>query len=155
MPRTKDYNIRVANEDDLSDIYILGKQFAKESGNGFLGWNSTKVKASLEDVIAREDFGAFVLCKGENVVGMFICFATPCFFSDKIQAVEIAWYVEPEHRGSRKAVEMLNWFEEWGKHMGAVCVNMVNLDMLNPEKVAKMYKKRGYRIAENTFVKEL
>ena len=155
MPRTKDYNIREATKEDVIDLAILGKQFVKESQNTYLGWDATKVYDSLFDAVQREDFGVFVLVGGEEVVGMLICFATPCFFSNVTQAVEIAWYVDPDHRGSKKAHEMLDLYEEWAESRGAVCVNLMNLDILNAEKVAKMYTKRGYVLAENTFTKEL
>ena len=155
MPRTKDYSIRKAAKEDVIDLAILGKQFVKESQNGFLGWNSSKVYDSLLDAVGRNDFGIFVLCADTEVVGMLIAFVAPCFFSDVVQASEIAWYVDPEHRGSRMAVKMLDYFESWAEDQGAVCANLMNLDVLNADKVAKMYNKRGYRLAENTFVKEL
>jgi GNAT superfamily N-acetyltransferase len=156
MPRTEDYSIREATEEDVVDLAILGKQFAKESKNyDLLGWNSTKAYNFLFDAIQREDFGVFCLYTETEIVGMLICFVTPCFFSNVVQAVEIVWYVDPDHRGSRKAREMLDWYEEWAESRQAVCTNLVNLDTLNAGKVAKIYVKRGYRLVENTFVKEL
>ncbi len=155
MPRTKDYSIRRATEEDVIDLAILGKQFVKESQNGFLGWNSSKVYDSLFDAVERDDFGIFVLCADVEVVGMLIAFVAPCFFSDAVQASEIAWYVDPEYRGSKMAIKMLDFFEEWAESKGAVCTNLMNLDVLNADRIAKMYGKRGYRLVENTFVKEL
>ena len=155
MPRTKDYSIREATEEDVIDLAILGKQFVKGSQNELLGWNSSKVYDSLADAIERDDFGIFVLCAGTEVVGMFFRFVTPCFFSDVKQAVEIAWYVDPEHRGSRKALQMLEMYEQWAKEHDAVCVNLVNLDVLRGDKIAKLYSRMGYKLVENTFTKEL
>ena len=155
MPRTKDYSIRKATKEDVIDLAILGKQFVKESQNELLGWNSSKVYDSLLDAVGRDDFGIFVLCADTEVVGMFLCFVTPCFFSDVKQAVEIAWYVDPEHRGSKRALQMLEMYEQWAKEHDAVCVNLVNLDVLRGDKVAKLYNRMGYKLVENTFTKEL
>jgi len=155
MPRTKDYNIREATAIDVVDLAILGKQFVKESQNELLGWDSNKVYDSLLDAIQRDDFGVFVLLNNYEIVGMLVCFVTPCFFSEVVQAVEIVWYVDPDHRGSRKAMEMLDLYEEWAKEHGAVCTNLINLNVLKGDKVAKIYKRKGYRLVENTFVKEL
>lgn len=155
MPKIKDYSIYEATEEDAIDLAILGKQFVKESQNELLGWNSTKVHNSLLDAINREDFAVLVLECNSEIVGMLITFVAPCFFSDAIQATEIVWYIDPEHRGSKKAYEMLDLFEEWAGAKGAVCTNLMNLDVLNADKVAKIYYKRGYKLAENTFVKEL
>jgi GNAT superfamily N-acetyltransferase len=156
MPRTKAYNTRPATKEDVIDLAILGKQFVKESKNNYLGWDATKVYNSLFDVIERDDFCVIVLEEEEDgVVGMFIALVTPCFFSNLKQAVEIVWYVDPDHRGSRTALKMLSMYEEWADFRDAVCVNLVNLDILNGEKVKKMYERKGYRLVENTFVKEL
>ncbi|MHA2084301.1 MAG: GNAT family N-acetyltransferase [Candidatus Thorarchaeota archaeon] len=156
MPRTEDYNIREAVEEDVIDLTILGKQFLKETKNDrFLGWNSTKAHNFFLDAANREDFGVFVLCNGNEIVGMFVCFATPCFFSDAVQAVEIVWYVDPEHRGSKEALKLLDVYEEWARKHGAVCANLMNVDILKGAKVAKLYGRKGYTLTENTFVKEL
>ena len=155
MPRTKDYSIRKATKEDVIDLAILGKQFVKESQNGFLGWSSSKVYDSLFDAVERDDFGIFVLCADTEVVGMLIAFVAPCCFSDVVQASEITWYVDPEHRGSRMAIKMLDYFEEWAKDQGAVCANLGNLDVLNGDRVARLYNSIGYRLITNTFVKEL
>jgi GNAT superfamily N-acetyltransferase len=156
MPKIRAYKTREATEEDVIDLTMLGKQFLKETKNDrFLGWNSTKAHTFFLDATSREDFGTFVLCNEDEVVGMFVSFATPSFFSDVTQAVELVWYVDPEHRGSREALKLLDLYEEWAKEQGAVCVNLMNIDMLNGPKVAKLYNRKGYTLTENTFVKEL
>jgi len=159
MQRTKEckeYSIRDAVAEDVVDLVVLGKQFVKESNNQkLLGWSMKKVYDSLHNAIERDDLGVFVLCCGGETVGMLVCFIAPCFFSDALQAGELVWYVDPEHRGSRKSIEMLIVFEDWAKERGAVCCNMMNLEVLSPEKTAKFYTRRGYTLTENTFIKEL
>jgi len=155
MPKTKGYNIRQATKEDVIDLTILGKQFVKESQNELLGWNSTKVHYSLLDAIDRDDFAVLVLEHKTEVVGMFIGFIAPCFFSDSLQAAEIVWYIDPKHRGSRIAYEMIDLFEEWAGFREAVCTNLMNLNVLKGDKVAKLYGRMGYKMVENTFTKEL
>ena len=156
MPRTKDYNLRVATENDIIDLIILGKQFVIESGNiKLLGWDSTKMYNFLANAISIEDFCVFVMCHDEEVVGLFVGLTTPCFFSSVIQSVEIAWYITPEHRKSKTAHKMIDLYEEWSVARGSVVTNLINLDMLSPDKVAKVYERKGYTLVENTFTKEL
>jgi len=50
---------------------------------------------------------------------------------------------------------MIDLYEEWAESRQAVCTNLVNLDMLRADKVAKLYEKKGYTLVENTFTKEL
>jgi len=156
MPRTGDYSLRFATKEDVIPLAILGKQFTKESKNSKLfGWNMQKVYDSLFNIIDRDDFCVICLVNDAEVVGMLIALVTPCFFSDVSQAVEIAWYIDPDHRGTRVALKMINEYERWAKEAGAVCTNMINLEVLNGDKVARMYNKRGYTLVENTFLKEL
>jgi len=155
MPRTKAYNVRLATENDIIDISILGKQFAKESGNARLGWDHTKVFNSLANAITREEFLILVLEYDDEIVGMFIGFIAECFFSLKTQSCELSWYVTPDHRGTKAAFEMVDIYEQWARDGGATMANLINLDILNADKVAKFYRRKGYTLAENTFVKEL
>jgi len=156
MPKTKAYNVRVATEKDIIDLTILGKQFVKESQYyDLLGWDASKVHITLTNAMEREDFEIFCFCCDSEVVGLLACFVTPCFFSETIQAVEMLWYVDPEHRGSKEAQQLLDHYEEWAKEKKAVVVNLINLDVLNAEKVGRLYERRGYRQIENTFIKEL
>jgi len=155
MPKTKDYSIHEATKEDAIDLAILGKQFVKESQNELLGWNSTKVFASLLDAISRDDFGVFILRHETEIVGMLISFVAPCFFSDVVQASELVWYVDPDHRGSKEARYMVELYEQWAVEHGAVCSILVNLNVLKGDKVAKLYGRMGYKMVENTFVKEL
>ena len=155
MPRTKDYSVRTATKEDVIDLAILGKQFVKESQNEFLGWDSNKVYNSLFDAVQREDFCIFVLCADDEIVGMLIGFVTPCFFSSVLQAVEITWYIAPEHRGSKMAISMIEDYERWAEDRGAICANLMNLEVLKGDKVARFYGRLGYKLVENTFMKEL
>jgi len=86
---------------------------------------------------------------------MFVGFIVECFFSTKTQSCELSWYVTPEHRGSKTAFEMVDIYEQWARDGGATIANLINLDMLNADKVAKFYKRKGYTLAENTYIKEL
>lgn len=156
MPnQSNTYNIRRATKDDALDITFIGKKFVKESHNSHLGWNKDKVFSFVTEAVDREDFLILVLENDDDIVGVLAAFVTPCFFSDEWQAVELTWYVLPEHRKTRKAIEMLEAYENWAKEKGVAQINTMNLDMLKPEKVQKMYEKRGYRLVENTFAKEL
>jgi GNAT superfamily N-acetyltransferase len=147
---------RVATEKDALDVVFLTKRFVRESGNmSTLGFDQGKVFDLFLDIVEREDFLVLVKEHEEEIVGMFVAFVVPCFFSEKVQAVELAWYTDKEHRGPRDNLKVIKMYEEWAKERGAVMVNLINLDQLNGEKVGRFYNKNGYKIVENTFVKEI
>lgn len=155
MPNQDKYDIRQAVKEDLLDVTYMVKRFVKESQNTHLGWNQDKVYSSLCEMVGRDDFLILLLEHEDDIVGMFIAFAVPCMFSDKLQAVELAWYVLPDHRASRKSLKMIDMYEDWAKERNVALLNMINLDVINPEKAARFYERKGYKLAENTFTKEL
>lgn len=155
MPKTKAYNIREATKNDVIDLTILGRQFIKEANMPHLGWDNSKTHDFFLSAIDQDHFCVFVQEEGDEVVGMFVGLATPCFFSHTVQTVEIMWYVDPDHRGSRAAWRMVERFEGWSKEQGAASVSIVNLSILKADKVGKLYERKGYKMTENTFAKEL
>lgn len=154
MPETKGYNIRLAELTDTTDIVILGKEFYKQYYKDLLGWNTKKVTQNLETAIKEDYFLVLVMEHNKEIVGMFVAMVAPCFFSDDIQGSELAWYVTKDHRKTGKALEMLDWYENWAKEHGAKLVNMMNIE-IGPKSILSVYKKKGYKLRENTFIKEL
>lgn len=96
----------------------------------------------------------FLLLKvQEETVGMLVGFATETPFSyDKI-ASELAWWVEPEHRGNRKALDLIYAYEAWALKIGCKHVSMSLLPALTD--VSKTYERMGYKQTEISYLKEL
>lgn len=40
-------------------------------------------------------------------------------FPSKLVALEVSWWVMPEHRGSKEGYTLYKWFEEWARYKGA------------------------------------
>lgn len=92
----------------------------------------------------------------ERGKGFIVGFIAPSFLEpSKIQCSELAWYVEPEHRGSSVAIKLMKKYENFAKEKGCNYVTMVCLDNLNPDKVGDIYHKLGYNTLEHHFRKEL
>jgi GNAT superfamily N-acetyltransferase len=67
-------------------------------------------------------------------------------------ARETLWWIEPLYRGLA-AVKMLDAYEEWARGQGCEFVGMAGMGS-DPE-VAKLYRRRGYNVAEVHFLKAL
>ena len=72
-----------------------------------------------------------------------------------VLAQELFWWVSPEHRKSGTAIELLGALEETAKALGAKAILMLSIDALDGERVAHIYKRRGYKPAERTFMRKL
>lgn len=90
-----------------------------------------------------------------TVQGFAMALAYPCLMNaDYLVGAEVAWWIEPEHRGS-SGVKILKFLENKARDKGIKCFSMMLLEAIEPEKVAQIYKACGYTQAERTFLKVL
>lgn len=82
--------------------------------------------------------------------GFIVGAATSFLFGKHRLASEIAWWVEPEARGTGEGLTLLKAFEYWAKNV-ANCklISMASLD----KTVEKYYKKNGYKLYERAYMK--
>lgn len=65
-------------------------------------------------------------------------------------ARETVWWIDPQHRGSA-AVRMLDAYEAWASGRGCDFFGMAGMG--DDPVVAKLYLRRGYKIAETHYLK--
>lgn len=70
-------------------------------------------------------------------------------------ATQDLWYVLPSFRGSPIGYKLLKAFEEWCERMAATIIFMPFTQFYEPEKVARMLRKAGYKHTETWFTKEV
>lgn len=104
----------------------------------------TLIVASLGEVWASMEDGKIV-----GAIGMAFLEDT---FTGVPTAFEQFWWVHPDHRQSRLGLELWHKFEERARERGSKRMVMVHLASLN---LQRMFEKRGYRLAEQTFWKEI
>lgn len=75
--------------------------------------------------------------------------------SGMLMALEQFWYVMPTHRKTHVGLDLFAAFEKEGERCGAKRLVMVHLANLTPESLQKFYERKGYRLVEQTFWKEL
>lgn len=89
-----------------------------------------------------------------DVVGALGGVVTDTVFSFDRIALEVGWYVEPEHRGSLTALRMVRSFERWAASRDAKMVVMVS-QMSSTTDPSKVYEAMGYNLGEKSYVKVL
>lgn len=91
-----------------------------------------------DDKIAISKPGGILLgAVGKSLLGPFL------------QSHEIAWWVDPDHRGN--SLEMLKLYERWATEKGAKLIEVKSLSKF-PE-VEHIYKKLGYEPIETSWIK--
>ncbi len=133
--------MRKATKADIPSLLEMGRAFTS-AGN--LGFDEAAATAALESLIDGES--GVVLMSNTGMIGGMVY---PGFFNGRVIAQEFFWWSE------RNGLELLGAFESWAASKGASQVVMVCLEALSPERVSKIYMRRGYQPLEHSFVKDL
>lgn len=152
MPQTEAFKLREANHEDIYELMSFSKEFYDNSHlNKTFSFNYKKTGGLIEEAIDRDDFLVLLMEKDEEIVGVLLAFLSPCFFSDDLQAVCLAWYLKPKHRGLKPSLSLIKAYEDWAIGKNVKLINLINVNMDAPS----AFKKLGYDMNEITFTKEV
>lgn len=138
--------LRVANISDLGLVLKMAKKFIDTTDF------KDKVREKVLDELVIDTLrnpGAVVLIHSDK--GMIAGQVVPFQFTAEPTAVELCWWVEPEHRNSKIGLELLQAFEYWAKKKKCKTITMVSLT----EDLDKFYKKQGYTLIEHVYMKDV
>jgi len=97
----------------------------------------------------------FFAHNGEKVVGLFGGVFNPDPFNGLMTAAEQFWYVLPEARGTKASLRLFDMFEEEAKARRCSRILMLRLEGEFADILSRLYERRDYKMAEQTFVKEI
>lgn len=137
--------IRKATYKDLDAIEDMARQFV-EAGPYKEHVNFISIKMVILACLSKESI--FIEDSGK---GMILGIVAPFVYGTIPVATELAWWVSPEARNSSIGKELFDTFENWAKEQGCKLITMISLD----EQVGKYYEKRGYRLSERAYIKEI
>lgn len=141
--------IRPAADSDIDWILSEGRKFFEVSGYGAA---CEYRPADLERTLRALP----ILLVDDKRRGMAGAALFPSFFdAQTLMAQELFWWVGEEHRRSGVAVQLLDAVEAAARRMGAKVLLMLCIDQLDGERVAQIYKRRGYKPAERLFMRRL
>jgi N-acetylglutamate synthase-like GNAT family acetyltransferase len=102
------------------------------------------------------DQGLMVVLDLDGVCGFACGIKSPLMASSKaFMGVEVAWWVEPEHRAGRNGLRLLKSLEASAHDAGIKYWNMLFMESSMPDTVEKIYQKMGYNRNETTYIKRL
>lgn len=136
--------MRCATKEDYPALILMAERFCAAACVEF---DRDSCLATLDQILSSDMCVAFI-DDGAMLIGM----AYPCYFNrTKILAQELCWWVDESRRGSTVGVRMLDSFERWAEEKGASEIHMIALAAIDPDRVANIYKRRGYEAMEYTF----
>lgn len=148
--------IRRATAADLPDLLKIGREFFEESGWPELcAWDEASVTRTFTSLIEGEMPGGLLVAFQGEMVGMAAFVLYPFYFNAECTVgQEIFWYARPMFRNGIGAA-LLEAMEHEARTAGALAFMMANIAGHRDEALARLYARRGYKPAENTFLKRL
>ncbi|MFW6118867.1 MAG: N-acetyltransferase family protein [Planctomycetota bacterium] len=148
--------IRPAVASDLPALSELAQDFEDEGlGGPELDVDAYSVMANLIQAMPRDDWCVFVSTDYRDVpVGLLVGTLMPSVYNlGQVIAHERAWYVQREYRRTTAAIRLLRRFERWALEHNAAAILVAHEEDVEPERVAAIYRKSGYRRYESFWVK--
>jgi GNAT superfamily N-acetyltransferase len=140
--------IRTATADDVPRIVEMGLRFRRETKYAnHIGDNAEQLAALTGKVISEGI--ALVSEDAGRVCGMIGILLFPHFISGELIAAEVAWWVEPEHRGA--GIKLVREAERKARERGAKRMQMI----APSDQVGSVYKRLGYSYVEAAYDKVL
>jgi GNAT superfamily N-acetyltransferase len=148
--------IRPATLEDVPTIAAMGERFHAEAGwADVVPYVVADCAQSLRELVGAPA-GILLVAEAEGrLVGMAGGLAHPFYFNFAHRTgSELFWWVEPGLRDGTGAA-LLQSLEDAARAIGCESWAMVAVDKVRPETMARIYRRRGYRPAEHSFIKRL
>ncbi len=152
--------VRPAVETDRLQVVRLLKDSREGAGfdaaTGMTGFTFPFVAAYAARLFAAHLSTPDALCLVLDVdgvaQGVLMASAAEHPFGPVRLARETVWWIDPAHRGSA-AVRMLDAYEDWARDRDCSFIGMAGMGE-DPD-VGRLYRRRGYGVAETHFLKAL
>lgn len=143
-------DIRPAVSADIPALMPMARNFHAASGySDLVGFCQDSMAATFAGLIAQ---GIIVVADRGGLIGAVGGMPVPMPFNHGHRTMsELFWWVEPEHRGVGPV--LLEAFEDYAHAIGCGLVTMASLEAQNPALVDRLYRRRGYRAVEHTYVR--
>lgn len=147
--------IRKATHDDIPRIVEMAERFYASTDYPAIGPAS---KASLAGLaIITMESGVMLVAQTDHgeVIGMACLFIEPFTFNPSILvASELAWWIEPEHRGGALAGRMMRAIENECHGMDVNVIRMATLRN-SPPQAAAIYERMGYAQSDSHYMRAI
>lgn len=149
-------NFRLATKEDITLVRNMCLKFLEFSPYKKLSYDISKIDNSFYSLIEDKNDSVVILSLDTLGIpnGMLAMKVGGLPFNEDRIASEIVWWMEPEDRKTRQALELFKAAEYWARKVGATYVQFSSLSS-SEETVDKFYLRQGYEMTEKAFLKEL
>lgn len=145
--------IKFVEADKLDSITPLAKQFWQE-GKLIGNYDESSFVANWANLINQNVGRIIGAYRNNKLIGILGFVASKDPNDNVLVSQEMFWFVDPQYRKG-EGLLLLNAYEKIATDIGVKRIGMVHLNEIHSEKLAKLYTKRGYKITETHYMKEI
>ena len=147
--------IRLATADDMDALLEMGRNFVAATVEDSMGFDAESLKGTMLALIDSDD-GALFVAEGDGLIGMIGGILYPAYFNKgQKTGQELFWWVEPQSRGGKDAVQLMRALMQWAQEAGAGTFSMLSIEPLRIDSVERLYLRNGFKPLERTYMKVL
>lgn len=149
--------VRQARPDDMPELQRMAQAFHAVSGYAdYAPLNLDTFASTIANLATSDASVVLVADTGNALCGMAAASATRLWFnSAHTTGQELFWWVDEAARGTGAGFALLRALEDWARGMGCGTYVMFSTANLAPEKLAKVYKRRGYAPHDIQYLRRL
>lgn len=149
--------LKLATWDDYVHIKSMCLNFSSASPYPEVPVDPDKIERVITSLLEGDQTKGIIILAMEDdkPVGLIAASAIEMLFNTELIAQEVMYWVEPEYRRGRHALELLNAFEFWAKKVGCAYTMMSLVETEQADKVAKLYERRGYKARERGYLRSI
>lgn len=144
--------IRQATETDIPKLIEIGRRFYVVAQAHDIPFNDQSIGTMLTTLIDGENSVVYV---DDGVTGTIGGMVYPYWINtDYLAGNEAFWWVDEGARGGL-GLQLWTTLEKWAKSKGVLPFQMMALESSEPNRIEKVYLRRGYAPRERVFEKAL
>jgi|SRR5687767_7102640 len=141
--------MKIATLQDFEEIKGMAMKFMSTTGYTEYS-NEETISQLIYNILTGEQNKMIILLKPG--VGFLAGMSSPFLFGPHFLASEVAWWINEDKRKDGAGAELVDAFEYWAKNVaGCTMITLTSLD----DSVGKFYEKKGYKLYERAYMKEL
>jgi GNAT superfamily N-acetyltransferase len=138
--------VRIAMRKDAETIEAMMRAAHQESPiYRAMPIDDRRLSGYIASVIRSKDHAVFLYESAAGIDGLYIGMLVQQFFTLEVTAMDILFYVRPERRGTRAAVQLWRAFRRWAEARGAKAIQVGTMTEIDPGRTAKFYRGMGLR----------
>jgi GNAT superfamily N-acetyltransferase len=152
------YSLKLATHEDIPKLLEAAeKAFSESPYKDKLTYSSQRSENMIRMLLDAGTQHAMILMAVEDdgVKGVIAGMVTFTVAGLEEIVTEFLWWVDKEYRGTKLSITLINGLEFWAKRLGVNHVVLGSMENEHSGTVDKYYKRKGYKKAETTYIKEL